>query len=128
MILINGGVYERPYISVFALIYIGLKPVGDKRESCWGMLHIYRHQVSDMSCPMFQHNKYGSFSFTEQELRDEFNLDKWKFLDGRLRIEKIENCPADYPFGELVEYTKEKIAELSEQCINTNKAKETDNG
>lgn len=87
--LINGGVYKNG-LQTFVLVFFD--------PNNWGMLYIHRHSIEVMSCPMFQHDENGSFCFTEEELKEKFNSDKWRMLDGRLRIEKID------PQFRLVEY------------------------
>lgn len=88
MKLINGGVYQG-YHSIFVLVYFNGK---------WGMLFIGRHVEKGMSAPCFQFDKNGKCQFTEEELIKYYDADKWVLLDGRLRIEKIDDMS-------LVEYT-----------------------
>ena len=82
MKLQNGAVYSRNY-RLFVLVYCGI----DK----WMMVGVERHIEKGMSAPSVQHGKDGGFIFTKEELSDQFNSDGWKRLDGRLRIEKIED-------------------------------------
>ena len=70
----------------FVLVFLG----GDKMG--YGMLHIMRHSDDSLSCPGFQHNEDGEFSFTEKELKEQFDSDKWVMIDGRLTTEKRDEC------------------------------------
>jgi hypothetical protein len=93
---INGGVYKKGYRR-FVLIYLS----GTDK---WGMLHIERHTNKGMSCPMFQHDATGEYSFTKEELCTHWKFDEWQLLDGRLRIEKIDGVSfTEYTRGDLEE-------------------------
>lgn len=93
MKLVNGGVYNHGYRR-FVLVYIN----GNK----WAMLHIERHATKCMSCPMFQYNGDGQFMFSEDELMLHWDSNEWELLDGRLRIEKIDDLSfVEYPNGNL---------------------------
>ena len=81
MKLINGRVYSRGRF-VFVLIYNNGK---------YSMLHIERHRIRGLSCPMFYTGENQQIFYTEKELREKFDLDSWEMLDGRLRIEKIDD-------------------------------------
>ncbi len=87
--LVSGGFYERG-VEVFTLIFVDVKEVDGENISRYAMLHLCRHVVKGMTCPMFQHNKNGTQVFTKKELEEDFNLKDWKFLDGRLRVERID--------------------------------------
>ena len=91
--LFNGGVYRRPWHSVFTLVYID----GDR----YGMLHVGPHRHPPHSCPSFHHDETGEYVFSEAELRDKFGADDWVLLDGRLRVEKMDwgMSACDYPLG-----------------------------
>lgn len=90
---LNGAVYKNGY-NEFVLCYIG----SDK----WAMLHIDRHSIKGMSCPMFQHGENGQFAFTLKELEEKYNAKEWIRLDGRLRIEKIDDLSfVEYSNGKL---------------------------
>ena len=94
MKFINGAVYKRG-IWTFVLVYL---------DSKWGMLHIHRHDTKGMSAPMFQHGDNHKFQFTEKELIKNWGADNWIMLDGRLRIEKINDMSfVEYTNGELNE-------------------------
>lgn len=95
--LVNGGVYKDGY-RVFVLIFI----TTDRGTEQWGMLSIERHRVKGMSAPCFQRDAHGEYVFSEEELTDKFKRESWKRLDGRLRIEKIDNMSlVEYPYGDL---------------------------
>ena len=95
MKLINGGIYQNGY-RTFALISAYPK---------WGMLHIERHVNAGMSAPMFQHDKNGQFLFTESELVEDWDAASWILLDGRLRIQKIDDLTfVEYSDGDLEPY------------------------
>ena len=88
MKLINGAMYRR-HGGIgweFVLVFLGDDKMG------YGMLHISRHIDDSLSCPGFQQNKEGEFSFTEEELKEQWDSDKWVMIDGRLTIEKRDEC------------------------------------
>jgi len=92
MKLLNGRVYSGNY-SIFVLIY---------NDGKYAMLHIDRHAIKGMSCPMFQNGNNHQAFHTEKELKEKFDSDSWEMLDGRLRIEKIDDMSfVDYPNGKL---------------------------
>jgi len=98
MKFINGGVYKYQY-QIFTLVFIDINKKG---EPIWGMLCIDRHVKEGMSAPCFQFNNVNDFQFTSNELLLEFNADKWILLDGRLRIEKIDDMRfTEYTIGKL---------------------------
>lgn len=81
-------------------------------EKCWGMLNIHRHCRRGMSAPLFQSNRYGEIWFSEDELREKCDADDWQLLDGRLRIEKIDDMSfVEYPTKELDQLFLEDIPE-----------------
>ena len=95
MKLQNGAVYSRNY-RLFVLVYCGIDQ--------WMMVGVERHREKGMSCPAVQHGKDDEFVFTEEELSVQFNSDGWTRLDGRLRIEKIDEMAlVEYPNGTLEE-------------------------
>ena len=92
--LFNGGVYRLDDFRIMTLLYIGR----DK----FAMMSIGRSRQKGSSAPMFQFDKHGEFMFTLDELREHFGADRWVRLDGRLRLEKIdESTFVEYPIGEL---------------------------
>jgi len=99
---INGAVYKCG-VRTFVLIYIHPE---------WGMLHIGRHSTEGMSCPMLQHDSKGNFRFTINQLISEWNAHGWIMLDGRLRIEKIDDSSfVEYINGKLEPYNKRMQAD-----------------
>jgi len=107
MELINGGVYKSGYRD-FVLMFIGMKG----EEPLWGMLHLDRHAIGGMTAIDFQHDNSGNFQFTEKELTKKWNLAFWEMLDGRLRIEKIDDLSfTEYPIGNLEPFRKGDVDE-----------------
>ena len=93
MQFLNGGVYKRG-IWTFTLVQ-GIRG--------WCMLHLHRSVRKGMTAPQFQHGQYGVFDFTEAELCQEWDAANWQLLDGRLRIQKIDDDTfTEYPLGNLI--------------------------
>lgn len=86
MDLINGGVYEGDKLSSkFVLIFLDLV----NSEPMWGMMFLNRHEINGLTSLMFQHDVDGIWAFSEDDLRNKYDSDDWIMLDGRVRIEKI---------------------------------------
>lgn len=76
----SGYTYTRGWSKVpFMLVY--LFRGGLKNEAHYGMLHFERHDDDRFTAPMFQHDKYGAFCFTEKELFNQFNAANWKLVE-----------------------------------------------
>ncbi len=106
MELINGGVYKTNMWTIVLVFF----PCREDHK--WGMLHINRHIVKGMSVPSFQGDGKGNYTFTDLELKEKYNSDDWLLLDGRLRIEKIDNMSlVDYARGNLESYDLDRYRE-----------------
>jgi len=102
MKLISGAIYKHNY-RLFTLIFVSImneKPV-------YSMLYIHRSIYKYMSAPGFQFGIDDKWYFTEQELINDFKANEWIMMDGRLRIEKMDDSSfVDYTIGgELDELT-----------------------
>jgi len=87
----NGRVYKNG-LKKFVLVYF--------EDDKWGMLFIDRSAIKGLSCPMFQHDENHNHALTRQQLIEKYNAENWKKLDGRLRIEKIDDITlTEYPIG-----------------------------
>ena len=87
MKLINGAMYKR-YKGIwwkFILVFI-------VSENKYSMLNLGRHEDKSLSCPMFWADKDRKYCFTKEELKKNWDSDKWVMIKGRLTFEERDEC------------------------------------